>query len=599
MADLRWGAATHTGQVRSKNQDDLHAGDTLFVVADGMGGHQAGEVASRITVERLVERLTSRPDDSPPTVDDLVAAIAEANTEILETATANPEQAGMGTTVTALAILPDPDPSDDGDIGETLVLANVGDSRTYLLRNGRLRQLSVDHNYVSELVAEGYLTAAEARHHPRRNIVTRALGIESDVRVDSWRFPLVRGDRYVLCSDGLNDEVPDEEIEALVAEHEDPQTAAQVLVDRANQLGGRDNITVVVVDVLDGASPPDPTEEFDVLPAWAAPTGEVPTVADGSLGTSGPGQDGPGGQVTPAAAAAGLAAAAGAGSHEGALVDPAMATGPAAAGDGAPDGAAPDGPAAGDAVAGTTTTTGAGDGTGAESGTGIADGPATTDPTNPDALAHPTSGTGPATTTADTATGPGSTPLYDGGSDLDDGATGADTGSPAAVLPPPVPGAAGPGAATDGSTPPPARRPGRRRLGTFLALLGVAVVLTLGVTILSAWARSGYFVTFDGDDVVIYRGRPGGVLWFDPTFEARGPFTRDQLDERSIAEVEAERTFETRRRAQQFVTDDLTTTTTSTTPPPATTTTTVAPTTTAAPTTTVSPTTTSGDDAGG
>jgi protein phosphatase len=574
MADLRWGAATHTGQVRSKNQDDLHAGDTLFVVADGMGGHQAGEVASRITVERLVDRLTSRPDDSPPTVDDLVSAIAEANTEILDTATANPEQAGMGTTVTALAVLPDPDPSDDGDIGETLVLANVGDSRTYLFRNGRLRQLSVDHNYVSELVAEGYLTAAEARHHPRRNIVTRALGIESDVRVDSWRFPLVRGDRYVLCSDGLNDEVPDEEIETLVAEHEDPQAAAEALVDRANQLGGRDNITVVVVDVLDGESPPDPTEEFDVLPAWAAPTGEVPTVGSGPLGTSGPDGDEPGDQANPAAAAAaGLGAAAG----PGALGDPSIASGPDATGgetpgDGVADHTAPD-----------NTTP---DDTTAEDPAAAGNGP------DPDDTAEitPAAGTGP-------------TPLYDGGSDLDDSSPGtdaaaADAATTASVLPPPLPGAGDPTAPADGAQVLPPRRPGRRRLGTFLALLGVAVVLTLGVTILSAWARSGYFVTFDGDDVVIYRGRPGGVLWFDPTFEARGPFTRDQLDERSIAEVEAERTFETRRRAQQFVTDDLTTTTTSTTPPPATTTTT-APTTTVAPTTTISPTTTSGDDAGG
>jgi protein phosphatase len=594
MADLRWGAATHTGQVRSKNQDDLHAGDTLFVVADGMGGHQAGEVASRITVERLVDRLTSRPDDSPPTVDDLVSAIAEANIEILDTATANPEQAGMGTTVTALAVLPDPDPSDDGDIGETLVLANVGDSRTYLFRNGRLRQLSVDHNYVSELVAEGYLTAAEARHHPRRNIVTRALGIESDVRVDSWRFPLVRGDRYVLCSDGLNDEVPDEEIETLVAEHEDPQAAAEALVDRANQLGGRDNITVVVVDVLDGESPPDPTEEFDVLPAWAAPTGEVPTVGDGPLGTSGPARGDDGEQADPAAAA-GLGAAATAG----ALADPTTAAGQVGAGDGAAGG--------GEAATGTASPTGADDGTNPTSPTAPGEGADTTSPTSP--------GDGTNTTSAATADGgagalapppgatAGPTPLYDGGSDLDDGSPGtdaaaADAATTASVLPPPLPGAGDPAAPAEDAQVLPPRRPGRRRLGTFLALLGVAVVLTLGVTILSAWARSGYFVTFDGDDVVIYRGRPGGVLWFDPTFEARGPFTRDQLDERSIAEVEAERTFETRRRAQQFVTDDLTTTTTSTTPPPATTTTT-APTTTVAPTTTISPTTTSGDDAGG
>ena len=149
-----------------------------------------------------------------------------------------------------------------------MALVNVGDSRTYLLRHGRLRRVTVDHSYVQELVATGHITDDEARTHPRRNIVTRALGIDPAVRVDAWTLPLVRGDRFLLCSDGLVDEVRDDEIVDVLDTIDDPQAAADELVALANRQGGRDNITVVVVDVVEGADPPDPDSELDLEPAW-------------------------------------------------------------------------------------------------------------------------------------------------------------------------------------------------------------------------------------------------------------------------------------------------------------------------------------------
>jgi hypothetical protein len=157
----------------------------------------------------------------------------------------------MGTTICALALV-----NPQGEITEPqqVALANVGDSRIYLARAGTFRQLSVDHSYVQELVTEGLITEEEARVHPRRNIVTRALGIDDRVSVDSWLIPLFAGDRFILCSDGLVDEVPTADIAAIVAEQREPQIIADALVALAKRNGGRDNITVVVVDAI-GDSP--------------------------------------------------------------------------------------------------------------------------------------------------------------------------------------------------------------------------------------------------------------------------------------------------------------------------------------------------------
>jgi len=297
MAELRVGAATDTGRLRPENEDNLLVADGIFVVADGMGGHEAGEVASQIAVDRISELLGGL---DLPKAEDVVNAISAANSDIFRAAIANPEQRGMGTTATAIAVIADSlagrgapnidtrDPVDADPPGETesdlpgdvtpirpsepseaLVLANVGDSRTYLFRHDRLRRVTVDHSYVQELVATGHITEEEARTHPRRNIVTRALGIEPDVRIDWWTLPLIRGDRFVLCSDGLVDEVADLDITSTLILESDPQAAADRLVEKANEAGGRDNITVIVVDVLEGDDPPDPTREIDVIPIWA------------------------------------------------------------------------------------------------------------------------------------------------------------------------------------------------------------------------------------------------------------------------------------------------------------------------------------------
>ena len=164
-----------------------------------------------------------------------------------------------------------------------MVLANVGDSRAYLLRDGHLRQLSVDHSYVQELVTEGLLTADEARTHPRRNIVTRALGIDIAVSVDSSIIPIIAGDRFMLCSDGLVDEVPPSEIESLCLLQSSPVDAANALVAAAKKHGGRDNITVIVIDALSPAAVPSETTNNDASMSTARPNRSRSAVLVGAV----------------------------------------------------------------------------------------------------------------------------------------------------------------------------------------------------------------------------------------------------------------------------------------------------------------------------
>ena len=277
------GLATHCGTIRAQNEDRGHASDWLLVVADGMGGHQAGEVASEITVSTIRNACSPAPigaDDlnlAHPHLSDLVKAVVDANSAIFRTSIEDPDKKGMGTTVTALSVIVDPA---DPDSPFALGLVNVGDSRTYVMRKGRLRQVSKDHSFVQDLVDQGQITREEARYHPRRNIVTRALGIEPDVRVDSVQLPLIKGDRYLLCSDGLIDEVDDEQIAEILNRHDEPQAAADALVQAANDNGGRDNITVIVADVLEGDELSEPTEEYDVDTIFGADeiTGEVAAI---------------------------------------------------------------------------------------------------------------------------------------------------------------------------------------------------------------------------------------------------------------------------------------------------------------------------------
>lgn len=274
---LSWGAATHVGMVRQQNEDAFVAQANVFAVADGMGGHNAGEVASALAVDGL--RRAAATGFSA--AEGLVAAINIANTTIHEASGGLSEQRGMGTTLTALVPLV----AADGE-PQRVVVANVGDSRIYLWRGGELKQVSADHSYVQELLSEGLITAAEARTHPRRNIVTRALGIEGDVNADSWVLPMVMGDRYVLCSDGLVDEVDDEEIAAILRASTNPQVAADHLVRVANDHGGRDNTTVVVVDIIDETTPDTaPDTSPDTAPTNTTPPEASPATSSDATAT--------------------------------------------------------------------------------------------------------------------------------------------------------------------------------------------------------------------------------------------------------------------------------------------------------------------------
>jgi protein phosphatase len=441
VAELRWGSASDTGKLRPDNEDNVLARDGVFVVADGMGGHEAGEVASELAIERIAAALE---EHELPTATDVIDAITTANGDIFRASIANPARRGMGTTVTAIAVIADPlagrgepnidenDPATEPIIvpvhpSEALVLANVGDSRTYLMRHDRLRRVTIDHSYVQELVATGHITENEARAHPRRNIVTRALGIDPDVKVDWWTLPLIRGDRFVLCSDGLVDEITDEEISSTLLEVSDPQEAADQLITQANDAGGRDNVTVVVVDVLEGDDPPHPTLEIDIIPRWADDR-SVPTPA-GMLEV-----------------------------------------------DADPDG--------------------------------------------------------------------------EHGDDEDDDAR---TGK---------------------------RGRKKRRWRRVLVAIVVAALLIVGFAVFAAWARAGYFVAFDEDgEAIIYGGRSGGVLWFEPTAETEGGPTANELTDEAVAEIETEPRFDTFGEAAEFLVGSAAADTTTTTDSP------TAPTTTRPPTT--------------
>ena len=241
---LKWGASTDVGMVRQQNEDSYLAEENLYVVADGMGGHNAGEVASALAVTTLKAGARSGIDS----VERFRELVQQANTAIYTASLDDSTQSGMGTTLTALSIVAGEEPR--------VLVANVGDARTYMWRNGALTRLSVDHSYVQELVNEGIITPEEARVHPRRNIVTRALGIDRSVVVDVFSHLVRTGDRIVLCSDGLVDEVSDADIAVVLGQHSDPQDTAEALVMVANTAGGRDNTTVIVVDVLDDISEP-------------------------------------------------------------------------------------------------------------------------------------------------------------------------------------------------------------------------------------------------------------------------------------------------------------------------------------------------------
>lgn len=244
MLTVRWGSATDVGRVRKLNQDSLLACPTVFAVADGMGGHAAGEVASELAIAEL-RRLA---EAAPVTAEELTGAIRNANEHIVASGAEHRDQFGMGTTLTGIAVV-----SADGS--DQWAVFNVGDSRVYRFADGTLSQLTVDHSAVQELVQAGRLSPDDARHHPRRNVVTRSLGSDPAPAADVWVLPPATGDRFLVCSDGLTSELEDADIAAVLREVSDPEQAAGELVRRANEAAGRDNVTVVVLELVSVIEP--------------------------------------------------------------------------------------------------------------------------------------------------------------------------------------------------------------------------------------------------------------------------------------------------------------------------------------------------------
>ena len=257
---LSHGAASAVGHVRAINQDDFGAGDDLFVLADGMGGHRGGEVASAEAVAGVLGSFDER------TRAGLARAVDRANQAVFGRAAGDVDLFGMGTTLCALALAR----SEGGDV---LAVANVGDSRVYRYGDGRLTQVSDDHSLVADLVRAGDLTEEEAARHPQRNILTRALGIESALSVDTWELPIQADDRYLLCSDGLFNEIDDDRIAALLAGHDNPELTAATLVRAAVDAGGHDNVTALVVDIDAAPSAQEP---------WSLPDVKVEQSSEGA-----------------------------------------------------------------------------------------------------------------------------------------------------------------------------------------------------------------------------------------------------------------------------------------------------------------------------
>lgn len=501
MTVLRGAAATDVGRVRQMNEDRYLVGDGIYAVADGVGGHQAGEVAAEASLEALAEEFTER------TVDGLIDAVQAANRSVWRLAQERAERRGMGTTITALALV-----DEDGE--EQLAIANVGDSRAYLLQEGDLLQVTQDHSLVEELVREGQLTPEEAQVHPQRSIITRALGMEAEIAVDAWCLTPYAGDRVLLCSDGLTNEVSTDRIAATLRQLTDPQEAAHELVRQARSHGGNDNITVVVVDVVeDGTDGPEGADPVARAAPTAAP-GNTTQHDDGDRTTKIPvarwaGEDDPGDHP---------------GDHPG---------------DG-PD----DDP--GDH---------AGDGPGGPARLATPAMPARGVGANPPAAGPP--GRSPAGRTGTRPAGarlPGARP--DGRTE---GGPGTGSGAPhwterAAERRPPLAGQ-------------PRPRRFTWRVGAFL----VAFVAVLGVVAASvAWyARSAYFVSLtDADEVAVYQGRPGGFLWFEPTLVERAGLDLAEVLPAKHDELRAGKEEPSRADADRYVENLRRTAVTTTVLPP-------------------------------
>ncbi len=242
-----WAALSDIGRVRTHNEDSVLAQPPLFVVADGLGGHEAGEVASAIAVETLRDHAPRRADSNA-----LARAIRAANSAVIRAAKEGIGRSGMGTTMTAALV-------DGGHI----VLAHVGDSRAYLLRGSVLEPLTQDHSMVADMIRRGQLSEAEARTHPNRSVITRALGTDSNMVADTYEVHASAGDRMLLCSDGLSGMLQDDRIAEILGAYTDPATVARALIDAANEAGGQDNISVIVVDIQETSTTTSGEREGD------------------------------------------------------------------------------------------------------------------------------------------------------------------------------------------------------------------------------------------------------------------------------------------------------------------------------------------------
>ena len=273
---LNAGFGTDRGLRREMNEDSFIASDPVFAVADGMGGHEAGEIASGICVRTLarIPQLASGAREA-------TAAVVQEYLQLADESIREATGSRAGTTLTGVVVV------EQTGVPYWLVF-NIGDSRTYRLSQGRLSQISVDHSEVQELVDAGQISQAQAAVHPRRHVVTRALGTGDEIEADYWLLPIEEGDRVLVCSDGLNGELDDEHITSILRSHADPQAAVDELIQAALRSGGRDNVTCIVVDATnvtsDGGNLTSPrsaaaAEDEDTLPRTdaldLAPDGEL------------------------------------------------------------------------------------------------------------------------------------------------------------------------------------------------------------------------------------------------------------------------------------------------------------------------------------
>ena len=499
MTVLRSGSASDVGRVRTVNQDLPLVRADLYAVADGMGGHVGGEVAARVAVETLDQAF-----ERVPTVDGLREAFSEANAAVWHESQSNRDLRGMGTTLTAVALVGGPEGRD------VLALANVGDSRAYVYSGGELTQVTDDHSLAEERMRHGEMSEEEAAVHPQRHILTRALGVSSEVEADMWELEVRTGDRVLLCSDGLTNEVGTEEMAGILGEVDDPEEAAQRLVDAANGHGGADNITVVVVDVQVG-------EEGDGTSAKVTPLG----------------------LVVPAAAATAAVP----------VVASATAGEPSASGSGSePDPGSPQDVQTGLSDA-TTMVPAVGQDETLAPGSRLAfgDEPATLAETGPrsDEFFMGTAASVPvARSTTRVPPPPGNRATDKPEGKESRGARRRRLGIPRRITP---------------------------RVIGFVIL--VAAVPVAAYYVLKWYAYDNWIVTAQGEQVVVKQGQPGGVLWFHPKVVDHTGFTTGQIDPSALGPVKVGVQRSSLHSAKVYVTSITTTTTTTTTTVPTTTTT--------------------------